>query len=131
MKNSWGTCGGLQQYFCKSWSCVIANDETAKWEVGNRDLVNFSFAYPLSNPLDIIEGKVREGLAKRKREREAQQIWFESWFQQSPWLTMLISTLVVPLIVLLLILTLGPCILNRLITFVKERINTVQVLVLR
>ena len=75
--------------------------------------------------------KVREGLAQRKREREAQQGWFESWFQQSPWLTTLISTLVGPLIVLLLILTLGPCILNRLITFVKERINTVQVLVLR
>ena len=36
-----------------------------------------------------------------------------------------------PLIVLLLILTLGPCILNRLITFVEERISTVQVLVLR
>ena len=75
--------------------------------------------------------KVRKGLAQRKREQEAQQRWLESWFQQSPWLTTLISTLVGPLIVLLLILTLGPCILNRLITFVKERINTVQVLVLR
>ena len=30
-----------------------------------------------------------------------------------------------------LMLTLGPCILNRLITFVEERISTVQVLVLR
>ena len=36
-----------------------------------------------------------------------------------------------PFMVPLLILTFGPCILNKLVTFVKERINTVQLLVLR
>ena len=76
-------------------------------------------------------GKVRERLAQRKKEREAQQRWFESWFQHSPWLTTLDSTLLVPLIVLILMLTFGPCILNRLVSFIKERLNTIQIMVLR
>ena len=75
--------------------------------------------------------KVKKGLAQRKRKREAQQRWFKSWFQQSPWLTTLISTLLGPLLVLLLMLTFGPCIINRLVAFVKKRINTVQLFVLR
>ena len=75
--------------------------------------------------------KVKKGLAQRKREREAQQRWFKSWFQQSPWLTTLISTLLGPLLVLLLMLTFGPCIINRLVAFVKECINTIQLFVLR
>ena len=75
--------------------------------------------------------KVRERLAQRKREQEAQQGWFESWFQHSPWLTTLISTLLGPLIILILLLTFGPCILNRLVTFIRERLNTIQIMVLR
>ena len=74
--------------------------------------------------------KVKKGLAQRKRKREAQQRWFKSWFQQSPWLTTLISTLLRPLLVLLLMLTFGPCIINRLVAFVKKSINTVQLFVL-
>ena len=75
--------------------------------------------------------KIREGLAQCKRECEAQQRWFESWFQQSPWLTTLISTLLGPLLILLLMLTFGPCIIDRLVAFVKKCINTVQLFVLR
>ena len=63
-------------------------------------------------------------------EREQSQGWFESWFNSSSWLTTLISTLLGPLIVLLLLLTFGPCILNKLIAFIKERIGAVQLMVL-
>ena len=64
--------------------------------------------------------KVREGLMKCKRDREQTQGWFESWFISSPWLTTLVSTLLGPLLTLFLLLTLGPCILNRLIAFIHE-----------
>ena len=36
-----------------------------------------------------------------------------------------------PLIILLLLLTCGPCLLNKLMTFIKSRINTAQLMVLR
>ena len=75
--------------------------------------------------------KVRERLAQRKREREAQQGWFESWFQCSPWLTTLISTLLGPLMILILLLTFGPCILHRLVLFIREHLSTIQIMVLR
>ena len=74
--------------------------------------------------------KVREGLAKRKREREQSQGWFKSWFNFSTWFSAHISTLLGPLIVLLLLLTFGPCILNKLRAFIKERIGAVQLMVL-
>ena len=75
--------------------------------------------------------KIREGLSQRKREREMSQNWFESWFNSSPWFTTLISSLVGPLIILLLLLTFGPCLLNKLMAFIKSRMNTVQLMVLR
>jgi hypothetical protein len=61
--------------------------------------------------------KVLEGLAKRKREKGQNPGWFESWFSTSQCLTTLISTLLGPLIIILLLLTFGPCILNRLVAF--------------
>ena len=75
--------------------------------------------------------KIREGLSQRKREREKSQNWFESWFNSSPWFATLISSLVGPLIILLLLLTFRPCLLNKLVAFIKSCINTVQLIVLR
>ncbi|NXL40005.1 ENV2 protein, partial [Glaucidium brasilianum] len=67
----------------------------------------------------------------KKKEREAQQNWFESWFNQSLWMITLITTLTGSLIILFLILTFGPCILNKLINLVKNGIETVQLMILR
>jgi hypothetical protein len=74
--------------------------------------------------------KLRKGLEQRKREREAGEGWFESWFNQSPWLATLLSALAGPIIILLLLVTIEPWILNRLMAFVKGQINTIQLLVL-
>ena len=74
--------------------------------------------------------KVREGLAKQKREREQSQGWFKSSFNSSPWLATFTSTLLGPLIVFLLLVTFGPCALNKLTAFIKERIGAVQLIVL-
>ena len=74
--------------------------------------------------------KVRKGLAKQKREREQSQGWFESWFNSSPWLTTLISTLLGHLIVLLLLITFEPCLLNKLIAFINKRLGAVWLMVL-
>jgi hypothetical protein len=45
--------------------------------------------------------------------------------------TTLISTLLGPLIILFLLLTFGPYILNSLVAFIKDHIGTVQLMVLR
>lgn len=86
------------------------------------------------NPSGIVRdttAKIQEGRAKRNREREATQSWFLSWFSSALWLTTLISTLMGPFIVLLLLFTFGPCLLNHLISFAKDSISTVQGMVLR
>ncbi|GAB1289447.1 MLV-related proviral Env polyprotein [Apodemus speciosus] len=75
--------------------------------------------------------KLRERLESRRREREAGQGWFEGWFSKSPWKTTLLSALMGPLMILLLLLTVGPCIINRFVAFVRERVSAVKVMVLR
>nr|KAF6292318.1 hypothetical protein mPipKuh1_009758 [Pipistrellus kuhlii] len=75
--------------------------------------------------------KLRERIEIRRKEREQRKSWFEQWFDRAPWLTTLLSSLLGPLTILLLLLTIGPCILNRLVAFVRERVQSVHMLVLR
>uniref|UniRef100_A0A8C7AXZ1 Envelope protein n=1 Tax=Neovison vison TaxID=452646 RepID=A0A8C7AXZ1_NEOVI len=74
--------------------------------------------------------KLKERLDKPKRDFESQQSWYEGIWNRSPWFTSLISSLMGPLILLVLILTFGPCIINRLTQFVKDRLSLVQAMVL-
>ncbi|NXR96859.1 ENV1 protein, partial [Hypocryptadius cinnamomeus] len=72
--------------------------------------------------------ELRERLARRKKERENQQGWFESWFNQCPWLTTLISTLIGPFIMILLAFIFGPCVLNKLVSFVRNCLELVNIM---
>ncbi|NXW55627.1 ENV1 protein, partial [Eurystomus gularis] len=76
-------------------------------------------------------GELRKQLEKREREKETYQSWYETWFNQSPWFTTLLSTLAGPVILLILGLTFGPCIFNKLIGIVKGRLEAAHLLLIR
>lgn len=109
---------GLDLLFLKEGGLCVALREECCFYVNHSGVIRDSMT------------KLRERLAKRQREAEAQQGWFEGWFNKTPWLTTLISTLVGPLFILLLLLTLGPCLLTRLLQFIRERLSITQALVL-
>ncbi|XP_006887621.1 PREDICTED: HERV-W_7q21.2 provirus ancestral Env polyprotein-like [Elephantulus edwardii] len=81
------------------------------------------------NASGIVQNKVRElkeSVKKRLSEAEAYDLfnwWKTSW---GKWLIPLLG----PLTALMLILTLGPCIINRILNLVKEKIRTIQLIVM-
>lgn len=74
--------------------------------------------------------KLRERLQARQKELQNGQNWFESWFNQSPWLTTLLSAVAGPLIMLLLLVTVGPFVLSRLTQFIRSQVSQVKILML-
>uniref|UniRef100_A0A8V5FHH7 Uncharacterized protein n=1 Tax=Melopsittacus undulatus TaxID=13146 RepID=A0A8V5FHH7_MELUD len=109
---------GLDLLFLKEGGlCVALNEECC------------SFADHTGVVQDTMS-ELRKRLDQRKKDREANRSWYENWFNVSPWLTTLLSTLAGPLIILILGLVFGPCILNYILRFIRERFDIAKLLIL-
>lgn len=81
-----------------------------------------------ANKSGIVRTKIKQlqDLARRRKELADNPLWFGlNGFL--PYLLPLLG----PLLSLLLLLTIGPCIINKMLAFIKERVNTIQLMVLR
>ena len=95
----------------------------------------------------VSEKAAPEGLLKRRRLQAPHQFQVRDLVYIRPhcaenietrWkgpylvlLTALLSTFMGPLLILLLLLIIGPCVLNRQVTFIRTKISAVRLLVLR
>lgn len=72
--------------------------------------------------------KLRTRLAQRQKIFDADKGWFEGWFSQSLWMTTLISTLVGPVVMLLLILMIGSCLFKKVVSLLRERVQVLEMM---
>ncbi|XP_044540107.1 MLV-related proviral Env polyprotein-like, partial [Gracilinanus agilis] len=103
---------GLDLLFLKEGGLCAALKEECCFYADHTGIVRESMA------------KLRERLALRKKEAEAQEGWLNSLLKGSPWLSTLIPTIVTPLLIFFLILTFGPWAFQRLTGFIKTKIDT-------
>ncbi|NXK43788.1 ENV2 protein, partial [Piprites chloris] len=109
---------GLDLLFLKDGGLCVALKEECCTYVDHTGMVQDSM------------NELRKRLDQRKKDREANRSWYEIWFNASPWLTTLLSTLAGPLIMLVLGLIFVPCIIRYLLRLIKERFNIAKLFIL-
>lgn len=135
-------CNYPGHYYCGYWGCeTIASGWTVKtpdkyikaaWTPNGCVALNeecCSFADHTGVVLNAM-AELRKRLEQRRKNFETGRPWYENWFNASPWLTTLLSTLAGPLIMLILGLIFGPCILCYVLHFIKKRLDMTKLLIL-
>uniref|UniRef100_A0A8I3X5S6 Envelope glycoprotein n=1 Tax=Callithrix jacchus TaxID=9483 RepID=A0A8I3X5S6_CALJA len=110
---------GLDLLFLKQGGLYVALNEQCCFYANRSRLIRESLSL------------VRQNLETRKQLREALESWYQKMFSWFPWLTSLLTGLVGPLALLLLGLMFGPCLLNRLFKFIKSRVDSIKLMILR
>ena len=99
IRNNWKICGGLESYYCRDWSCVTSCDGPRKWDVGNRDLVNFTFQDP-ENQVPQVRVQFNQERAKKENRWTSGLTWgFQlhvSWPGSYPGGSLIIKQVVEP-----------------------------------
>lgn len=110
---------GLDLLFSKERGLCAALGETSCFYASKSGVVRDSLAL------------VRKNIEEREKNRQASESWYQRMYTWSPWMTALLSALAGPAILLFLGLLVGPCILNALVKFVKQKISEIKILALR
>ncbi|XP_044895904.1 endogenous retrovirus group S71 member 1 Env polyprotein-like isoform X1 [Felis catus] len=109
---------GLDLLFMKEGGLCMALGETCCFYANNSGVIR--------NTLSLV----RDNLRTRERAREASNNWYQSFFSWSPWLTSLLTAVAGPLLLLLLGLTIGPCLINWLVQYVKKRVSEIKIMMI-